>query len=294
MGWRRFFLRDGRLHPGWRAFLFLPLHFFVMVLAGAIYGMAFYLITHKIPEIYYPSSSLIGAEFVITGALIGLVFMMRHFLDGKSFRSLGFEMGGRLFPEVGFGIALGFLLMALTFALHAVFGWAVVERFALSAQSLQALALSFLILLPAALNEELAFRGYFLQNLEEAFGTGWAVAISSLVFSLFHIFNPHFSCLAYINIALAGVLFAVAYLLTRNLWLPIALHLSWNYFQGPVFGFPVSGLTFPSFTVLKLSSGASILSGGAFGPEGGLTGTIAALLGIAIIWLWARRNAQKL
>jgi MYXO-CTERM domain-containing protein len=93
---------------------------------------------------------------------------------------------------------------------------------------------------------------------------------------------------------LAGLLFAVAYLLTRNLWLPIALHFSWNYFQGPVFGFPVSGLRFPSLLALEISSGALPFSGGSFGPEGGLTGTLATLLGLAILWLWARRNAPRL
>lgn len=233
-------------------------------------------------------------ELVITGAVIMLVFIMRHFLDGKSFRSLGFEINGRLPLEIGFGLALGFLLMVLIFVLHVMSGWAVVEQFAFSVQGFQRLAFSFLFLLPAALNEEVAFRGYFLQNLEEAFGTGWAVGISSLIFSLFHIFNPNFSYLAFINIALAGVFFAFAYLLTRNLWLPTALHFSWNYFQGPVFGFPVSGINFPSFMVLELGPSNHILSGGAFGPEGGLTGTIANLLGIAILWLWARKNAQKL
>ncbi|MCS7285907.1 MAG: type II CAAX endopeptidase family protein [Anaerolineae bacterium] len=293
MSWQRFLLKDGRLHPGWRAFLFLPLYIITQTATGAAFILAFYLPTRRIPEIRPPSVFLIGLELVITGALVVLVFVMRRFVDGKSFRSLGFEVGRRLLPDAGLGLALGFFLMALVFALHVSLGWAAVGQILPLSQALQVLVLSFFFLLTAALNEELAFRGYFLQNLEEAFGTAWAVAVSSIIFSLFHFLNPHFSRLAFINIALAGVLFAVAYLLTRNLWLPTVLHFSWNYFQGPVFGFPVSGIAFPSILNLEIRSGNFILSGGAFGPEGGLSGTIATLLGIAILWLWMGRNAPK-
>ncbi len=293
MGWRRFFLRDGRLHPAWRAFLFLPLYFLALILAGAACGVAFYLVAGRPPALRPGSLFFAVLELASAATLTLLVFAMRRLLDGRSFRSLGFEPG-RLPPDVGFGLLLGFALMSAVFAFHILAGWATPDALLPLPQALRVLSLAFVSLLPAAFNEELAFRGYFLQNLEEAFGTRWAVAFSSLVFSLFHLFNPHFSLLSFINIALAGVLFAVAYLVTRNLWLPTALHFSWNYFQGPIFGFPVSGIKFPSILALDLSSSHPFLSGAAFGPEGGLTGNIASLLGIAILLLWARRNAPKL
>ncbi len=293
MGWRRFFFRDGRLHPAWRAFLLLPLYFLTVGLVGATYSL-FFLIIGRAPDLRPGSAFFIVTGLISTAVLIGLVFIMRRFLDGKSFRSLGFEVGKRLGVDIGFGLLLGALLMVVVFGFHVLAGWARTGELSPLPQALWILSLTFLTLLPAAFNEELLFRGYFLQNLEEAFGTGWAVAISSLVFSLLHLFNPHFSVLSFVNIALAGVFFAIAYLLTRNLWLPTALHFSWNYFQGPILGFPVSGIDFPSILALEIKAGSHFLSGGAFGPEGGITGTIAILLGIAILFIWAKRNAPKL
>ncbi len=294
MSWRRFFLKDKRLHPAWRAFIFIPFYFVAMVFTGAIFAIAFSGITGKPPYYSYTSTLFIGMELASTVGVCLLVFLFRRLLDGKSFQSLGFEVRKGWLGEIGLGLGLGFLLMALVFASYVLAGWAKVGNLYPLPQAGEILFLAFIFLLPAALNEEIAFRGYFLQNLEEAFGTWWAVGISSLVFSSFHLLNPHFSWLAFLNIALAGLLFAVAYLLTRNLWLPIALHFSWNYFQGPVFGFPVSGLKFSSILDLEVSSGALLLSGGNFGPEGGLAGTLVTLLGMAILWLWARRNAPKL
>jgi membrane protease YdiL (CAAX protease family) len=294
MSWRRFILRDNRLHPAWRALIFIPFYFLTSVFSGTIFALAFSLFSGQPPSYQIASPLFIGVELVSTASVCLLVFLFRRLLDGKSFRSLGFEVKKGWLKEIGLGFALGFLLMALVFATHVLAGWAKVGNLSPYSQAGKALFLTLLFLIPAALNEEIAFRGYFLQNLEEAFGTWWAVGISSLVFSSFHFLNPHFSWLAFLNIVLAGLLFAVAYLLTRNLWLPIALHFSWNYFQGPVFGFPVSGLRFPSLLALEISSGALPFSGGSFGPEGGLTGTLATLLGLAILWLWARRNAPRL
>ncbi len=294
MSWRKFFFKDSKLHPAWRAFIFIPFYFLASVFTGAIFALAFSFLSGRPPSYEIASPFFIGVELASTASACFLVFLFRRLLDGKSFRSLGFEVRKGWLEEAGLGFAIGFLLMALVFAAHILAGWARVSYHLPLLQAGKTLLLTLIILLPAALNEEIVFRGYFFQNLEEAFGTWWAVGISSLVFSSFHLLNPHFSWLAFLNIALAGLLFASAYLLTRNLWLPIALHFSWNYFQGPVFGFPVSGLKFPSILALEMGSGAPPFSGGNFGPEGGLTGTLATLFGLAILWLWARRNAPKL
>ena len=293
MSWRKVLLKDGKLHPAWRAFLFIPFYFMASVFTGAIFALAFLLLSGRPPSYQIASPYFIGIELASTAGVCLLVFLFRRLLDGKSFRSLGFEVREGWLKEVGLGFVLGFFLMALAFAANILAGWAKVGQLFPLLQASKVLFLTFIFLLPAALNEEIAFRGYFLQNLEEAFGTWWAVGISSLVFSSFHLLNPHFSWLAFLNIALAGLLFAFAYLLTRNLWLPIALHFSWNYFQGPVFGFPVSGVRLPSIIALEISSEVPTFSGGNFGPEGGLIGTLATLLGLVILWLWARRNAPK-
>ena len=79
-------------------------------------------------------------------------------------------------------------------------------------------------------------------------------------------------------------------MVTRALWLPIGLHFAWNFFQGPVFGFPVSGTQ--TSTLLQLEPvGPELLTGGRFGPEASLVGVAAELLGIALLWWWASRRS---
>ncbi len=135
-------------------------------------------------------------------------------------------------------------------------------------------------------------RGYILQNLEADWGSKAAVVVSSVIFALMHSLNPNVTLFSIINLAAAGVLFAIAYVLTRSLWLPIGLHFSWNFFQGPIFNFPVSGGVTRGILVTDVS-GPDVVTGGAFGPEGGVLGLIAVIMGMAAIWWWYRLRQNR-
>ena len=89
---------------------------------------------------------------------------------------------------------------------------------------------------------------------------------------------------ALLGLFLSGLFLAYAYIRTRQLWLPIGLHLGWNFFEGSIFGFPVSGQYF--YQVIRQTvSGPDLITGGAFGPEGGLILIPALLLGaVGISW----------
>jgi membrane protease YdiL (CAAX protease family) len=178
--------------------------------------------------------------------------------------------------------------MALIFATLWAMDWATV-RWTTAPLTEIALNLALYAVTYAAVGgaEELIFRGYLLQTLQEWPGTAWAVGISSFVFGFFHACNPHVAPLALVHLVVAGLVFAYAYLVTRRLWLAIAMHFSWNFCQGPVFGFPVSGLTSSGlFTVIP--TGPELATGGAFGPEAGLTGLAALILIALVLWLWNR------
>ena len=133
-------------------------------------------------------------------------------------------------------------------------------------------------------------RGYIFQNVEEWLGSAVALLITSFLFGLFHILNPNASLVAVLNVGLSGLAFGYAYLVTRRLWLPIAFHFAWNFFEGPVFGFPVSGLDMGGLLVTGMGPDGSVITGGAFGPEAGLTGVGATLVALALIWLWTKRG----
>src|SRR5918911_257413 len=116
-----------------------------------------------------------------------------------------------------------------------------------------------------------------------------AWVISSSLFGLLHLANPNATVISTINIAFAGLLLGAGYVVTGRLAIPIGLHITWNFFQGNVFGFPVSGLEPVGATILSIEQGGPLLfTGGVFGPEADLLDIAATLVGSLLIVLWVR------
>jgi hypothetical protein len=106
--------------------------------------------------------------------------------------------------------------------------------------------------------------------------------VSSLVFAMVHVLNPNVQPLAMVSLFVAGLLLACAYLVSRSLWLPIGLHIGWNLAEMHLLGFAGSGAPEPAL-VRSVVTGPEVMTGGAFGPEGGLVGLAATVLGIIIL-----------
>ncbi|MFA6955792.1 MAG: type II CAAX endopeptidase family protein [Thermoanaerobaculia bacterium] len=140
----------------------------------------------------------------------------------------------------------------------------------------------FAVFVPAAIHEELVFRGYLLQKPAKL--NLWAsVAVTSVLFALVHGGNPAVGKIALVNIFLAGVLLALAWVWRRNLWIPIGIHIVWNVFSGPVLGHEVSGLSLPKTLLRTVDPGPDLLTGGAFGIEASVFLTLAELGAIAFV-----------
>lgn len=248
-----------------------------------------------------PGGALSGAGAYLFSALyllsvLAATWIARRFVDRRSLTSLGFGRYRGWLADVAFGVALGFFLMTVVFLVELGAGWLEFEGLLWQRSSWAAvvglLASSIASGLVVAVNEETISRGYILQNLKEAWGTLAAVGVSSAFFALLHALNPSVGVLPLFNLAVAGVLLAAGYLITRSLWLPIALHFSWNFFQGTLYGFPVSGGAGEGIIVAPVS-GPEVVTGGPFGPEGGLLGLAVMLLGIGMIYLWGRRRHSR-
>jgi membrane protease YdiL (CAAX protease family) len=185
-------------------------------------------------------------------------------------------------------------MLGLIYLFEWVFGWIEVESFAWQFEGGRNLILSILIMVLifslASWQEELLSRGYWLQNLSDGLNRSLGVLLSSAAFALGHVMNPNLSWQALLGLFLSGLFLAYGYLRTKQLWLPIGLHLGWNFFEGTVFGFPVSGQYFYQL-IRQTVSGPDIITGGAFGPEAGLILIPALILGAAGVF-WYTKDRQ--
>jgi membrane protease YdiL (CAAX protease family) len=245
-------------------------------------------------------ASLLGSGLLLTLS----IWLAGRFLDRRRFVDFGFHFNQRWWIDFGFGLSLGAALMALIFLFELAAGWISINGtfFTQNPETpfLSAIIIPLIIFLAVGFYEELFSRGYHLTNLAEGLSGGiikprtailLATLFSSAVFAVLHASNPHASLASTLNIGLAGIFLAAGYVLTGQLAIPIALHISWNFFQGNVFGFPVSGGDFRSATFIQINqSGPDLWTGGLFGPEAGLLGTGAMILGIIITLIWVRKQ----
>ncbi len=149
------------------------------------------------------------------------------------------------------------------------------------------MAIWFLIFAVVGWQEELLSRGYWLQNLADGLNLQWALFISAALFAMMHLGNPNASWVAIVGLFAAGYFLAYGYVLTRQLWLSVGLHIGWNFFEGNVFGFQVSGLD--TFRLIHQTvHGPELWTGGAFGPEAGLIVLPAMAFGAVLIYGYAR------
>lgn len=249
--------------------------FFVLLLAGDVGAqLARIRVTRHAAA---PDWLALTTALLLAAALIAIYAGLVRILECRGARELAPRPA-----QAGTGILLGLALFSSVFGLLHVIGVATWHGVATRYDVVPVLAASIL----AAVGEELAFRGGLFRILEERLGTAWALAISAGVFGLLHALNPGATALSTTAVALeAGVLLAAAYVLTRNLWFPIGLHLGWNFTEGGVFGVAVSGGAGGSGIFSVSLAGRPLLTGGAFGPEASLI-AVAVCLALAVMLLW--------
>jgi membrane protease YdiL (CAAX protease family) len=145
------------------------------------------------------------------------------------------------------------------------------------------------LFVPAAIHEELVFRGYLFQKPARLNLTA-AILVTSFLFAFVHGGNPSVGWIALVNIFLAGLLLALSWVWRRNLWIPIGMHVVWNLFSGPVLGHEVSGMVLSSSVLRTIDPGPALLTGGAFGIEASIYLTFAEIGAIAFV-IWRIRAA---
>ena len=228
--------------------------------------------------------------------LINAYYCLRvRFIERMHLSSgLGFSKGG-IVKKYLIGMLIGSGMMASIFGILVISGQLKVTGFGIPASSLPLLFSYIFMWLFQGACEEIMFRGYMMPRIASRYGLIPAIAVSSLLFCLFHGINPGFNVLAFINLVLISVLYALIAYYTDNIWIVCAAHTFWNFTQGNVFGLEVSGNTGNvSFVHTTVSESAnSLMTGGTFGPEGGLPVTIITVIGIVLVILFLRKRKAK-
>jgi membrane protease YdiL (CAAX protease family) len=294
---RWFICRDEfRPRAFWRLLLHGLLTMLFVLIFGLILGIALLFIEGT--QILEKQETLLRYEVLIAlPAITFSTFIARRIFDRRSFVSLGFHFDRHTLRDLLVGFLIPGLLMGLIFLLELALGWLTIDRFTWDSvplrQWMPETLLGLLIFMGVGFYEELLARGYHFHNLEEGLNLPWALLLSSVIFALLHWANPYVSPFSILGLLAAGLYLGFAYLRTRQLWLPIGLHIGWNFFEGYVFGFPVSG-TSTLRLVQQTVSGPELITGGAFGPEAGLIVLPVLALGAGLIfWYTHRRSAPK-
>ncbi len=224
---------------------------------------------------------------LLLGALISFVevFIFRKWVDHRSLASLGFQTGG-YFADAASGfflapVILGIGSIILFFSGH--LQWIDVNF------NGNKLFIAFGMLVIVAFSEELVFRGYILNNLMESFNKWVALFISAILFALAHSLNPDVNLISVAGLFLAGILLGINYVYTKNLWFAISFHLCWNFVQGPLLGYKVSGLNLPSLLQTEMKGDATI-TGGNFGFEASMINILLLLVTVSSLYFIYERK----
>jgi membrane protease YdiL (CAAX protease family) len=185
------------------------------------------------------------------------------------------------------GLLFGIVSITLVFLALILTGNAIVESWS---PTFSINLLTYLVLfIFVGLAEEIFGRGYIMATLRQTRKLPVVIIVSSIIFALLHGANPGIGPLPLINLTIFGIMLAYIYIKSGNIWMCIGFHISWNYFQGNIFGFKVSG-TNPRGLLTTYYESNNLLNGGDFGPEGGLFVTVILILGFAFIRYYYRNS----
>src|SRR5262245_3257655 len=268
------------LRSGWKFAVYVGFFFIILLATGvAVAILQSAGLTGKLTESQL--GILVLNDITLFVPAFTAILLTIRFVDHRPLRAFGIGFIPQWPRHLVFGLGLSALMLAVVIAGCFAAGY-VSMHWTAGQVSPAMLIATFGVLLVAALNEELIFRGFPLQLLVEAMGEWPAIIAVSTLFGAMHLNNPNASILGTLNTILAGILLSLAYVRKRSLWMPYGIHVGWNVGLGFVFGFPLSGVDLPSLWTTGTAGSETILGGG-YGPEGGLLGTFVFAAAAVIV-----------
>ena len=229
--------------------------------------------------------NLINGIVVAILALVSYVTLYK-FYEKREIKELS---KNGLFKSLTIGIILGVFLQSLTIlVIYLKGGYSIV-----SINPILFLVPPFAMAFTSAIFEEILMRGIVFRITEEKLGSYFALFISAILFGAMHLGNPNSSLTAALGLAIqAGLLLASAYIYSRNLWFPIAIHFAWNFTQSAIFGANVSGNSISKTLITSKIEGAEWFTGGQFGPEGSIQATVFCFIVTIILLILSHKEGK--
>ena len=214
-------------------------------------------------------------QILMNAAQIVTLFLIFKLIYKRPLSQMGLS-AQHWFKRLNAGCLTGIIGISLYALIASVSGLAVFTGFDLQNLLSVDMLTSLIFFISIGFYEEILNRGFFMTILKTTRRKIMIIALPAVIFGCMHILNPNITLLGLINIILIGLAFAFMFIKTGSLWMPIGFHITWNFFQGNIFGIQVSGLEQAS--VMAYSAiGPDILTGGDFGAEGGLICTVITL-----------------
>lgn len=274
---------EKRLRAGWRILIFI-VFFILMSRILSNIGLSIVGGLDKTESTYWIFR---GVIVIVASSLV--VWIVRKYFDKKTFVSLGLRLDSLAVKDFFVGLVISGLMIGTIFIIFLISGLLEIKEISWSGSSISAvfeIVLWFFgIGLAVGWSEELAFRGYLLQNMKDGMNLFWAILISCILYGLLHLSNPNSTILSGILIAIFGYLRIFGWLRSGQLWLSMGMHAGWDFFQGPILGFTVSGMNTDSL-IKQTILGADWITGGSFGPEAGIVVIPVIVFGLIIMYLW--------
>lgn len=212
--------------------------------------------------------------------ILSVVVVLKN-IDKKNLKHIGIEFNKSAFLDLFWGLLIGAFSMTIIFLILRFTNNITIDTASTPGISIYTFT-GIITFILVGIAEELFSRGYCMTVLKQTNISWVPLVISSLIFSLLHTLNPNVTFLGLLNIFLVGILFGYMFMQRKSLWMPIGYHITWNYFQGNVFGFAVSG-TDPHGIIKLAHIKDNLLTGGSFGAEGGILTTIIIVAGILLV-----------
>jgi membrane protease YdiL (CAAX protease family) len=287
-GPRAFINRQGHLRAGWRMAAYVGL--VAACIAGVTTGL----------DRWRPNGGggLGTLAFDIENGLFFLAFLAPafialRFIDRRPFRQLGLSFAKGWHRELALGAALGTAVITAVFLVLWATGLVTTSFNGFGVTVLRRVFVDYLVgFVVAGALEEIASRGYLLQALIEGTSARAGIVLLSLAFSLMHVRSATFTWSGGLSLFILGVILGLAYVRTRALWMPIGLHVAWNWTMACLWGMKVSGVTIHGSVFTSTPSGPDLLTGGAFGAEGSLVTSVMGSLLIWYLWKAARPSSS--